>query len=66
LLVSFVGFDFPGQGFHIALLVFLFVFVAGVMADLIETQGAPLVAACVWCVMILSAVGNLWRLFRLA
>lgn len=66
LLAAFVGFDFPGQGFHIAMLVFLFVFVAGVMADLIETQGVPLAAACVWCVMILSAVGNLWRLFRLA
>ena len=65
MLLAFVGSDFPGQGFHIATLVFLFVFVGGVMADLIETQGAALVAACLWCVMILSAVGNLWRLFRL-
>jgi len=66
MLLAFVGTDFPGQGSHIAMLVFLFVFVAGVMADLIETQGAPLVEACLWCVMILSAAGNVWRLFRLA
>jgi hypothetical protein len=65
LLLAFVGPDFPGQGFNIAMLVFLFAFVAGVMADLIEALGASLVAACLWCVMILSAAGNLWRLSRL-
>ena len=30
--------NFPGQGFHLTMLVFLFVFVSGVFADLLETQ----------------------------
>jgi hypothetical protein len=65
LLLAFVAPDFPGQGFHIVMLVFLFVFVAGVMADLIATHNALLVRACLWCVMSVSAAGNLWRLFQL-
>jgi hypothetical protein len=65
LLLAFVAPDFPGQGFHIVMLVFLFVFVAGVMADLIETHNDLLVTACLWCVMSVSAAGHLWRLFQL-
>lgn len=36
---------FPGQGFQLAALVFLFVFVAGVFADLVETRHGLIVIA---------------------
>jgi hypothetical protein len=57
--------NFPGNGFSITLLVFLFVFVAGVFADLLQTQHSELVAAGVWGLIAVSAAGNLWRLSRL-
>jgi hypothetical protein len=57
---------FPGSGFGIAMLVFLFVFVAGVFADLLQTQHGELIAAGVFGLMVVSAAGNLWRLLRFA
>jgi hypothetical protein len=55
-----------GQGFSIAMLVFLFVFVAGVFSDLLQTEHSMLVAAGLWGLMGMSAFENLRRLFRLA
>jgi len=54
--------DFPGQGFHLALLVFLFVFVAGVFADLLETRHRLLVTAGVFGLLSAAAVRNLLQL----
>ncbi len=54
--------DFPGQGFHLVLLVFLFVFVAGVFADLIETRHSLLVTAGVFGLLSAAAVRNLLQL----
>jgi len=51
--------DFPGQGFHLVLLVFLFVFVAGVFADLLETRHSLLVTAGVCGLLSAAAVRNL-------
>jgi hypothetical protein len=56
--------NFPGQGFHLTVLVFLFVFVSGVFADLLETQPRLLVAAGLGGLLSASAMWNLWQLWR--
>jgi hypothetical protein len=56
--------NFPGQGFYLVMLVFLFVFVSGVFADLIETQQNQLVTAGVCGLLGASAIWNLWQLWR--
>jgi len=55
---------FPGQGFHLAALPFLIVFVAGVCADLLETQRGVLVLAAVSGLLIASAFWNILELAR--
>ena len=57
--------NFPGQGFHLTMLVFLFVFVSGVFADLLETQQSLLVTAGLCGLLGASAVWNLMQLARL-
>jgi hypothetical protein len=57
--------NFPGQGFHVTMLVFLFVFVSGVFADLLETQQSLLVTAGLCGLLGASAVWNLMQLARL-
>jgi hypothetical protein len=65
LLVLAVGApNFPGQGFHLTMLVFLFVFVAGVFADLLETQQRILVTAALCGLLGASAILNLLQLWR--
>jgi hypothetical protein len=63
MTVGSVG--FPGQGYHLVTLVFLFVFVAGMFADLLETEHQPLVAASLYGLLGASALLNLLRLYRL-
>jgi hypothetical protein len=55
---------FSGQGFHLTALVFLFVFVSGVLADLLETANGAFVAAGVCGLIGTSAILNLLRLWR--
>jgi hypothetical protein len=55
---------FPGEGFQLTALVFLFVFVAGVFADLLETQRGLLVGAGMCGLLITSALWNLLELGR--
>jgi hypothetical protein len=55
----------PGQGFHLTMLVFLFVFVSGVFADLLETQQGLLVTAGLCGLLSASAIWNLYQLARL-
>lgn len=57
--------DFPGQGFHLVLLVFLFVFVAGVFADLLETRYSLLVTAGVFGLLSAASLRNLLQLIFL-
>ena len=57
--------NFPGQGFHLTVLVFLLVFVGGVFADLLETQQSLLVTAGLCGLLSASAIWNLWQLARL-
>ncbi|MFI5118727.1 MAG: hypothetical protein ACHP8B_18730, partial [Terriglobales bacterium] len=56
--------NFPGQGFHLTVLVFLFVFVSGVLADLLESRHRLLVAAVLGGWLSASAIWNLWQLWR--
>jgi hypothetical protein len=55
---------FPGRGFHLTLLVFLFVFVSGVFADLLETRQSLPVTAGLCGLLSASAIWNLWELWR--
>jgi hypothetical protein len=57
--------NFPGQGFHLTMLVFLFVFVSGVFADLLENRLSMFVAAGLCGLLGASAVWNLLQLWRL-
>ena len=55
--------DFPGQGFMLTLLMFLFVFVAGVFADLLETRLGLVGIAGLWGLL---SAGALWNVLQLA
>ena len=57
--------DFSGQGFHLAMLVFVFVFVAGVFADLMETRHGLFVTAGVGGLLGAAGLWNVLELFRL-
>jgi hypothetical protein len=65
LILALSAANFPGQGFHLTMLVLLFVFVAGVFADLLETRQRSLVTAALCGLLGASAVWNLWQLARL-
>jgi len=56
--------NFPGHGFYLAAIVFLFVFVAGVFADLLETRQHLIVAAGLCGLLSASAIWNLLQLWR--
>ena len=62
-ILSIASPDFRGEGFHLALMTFLFVFVAGVIADLLESRRGALFSAGMWG--LLSAVA-LWNVVQLA
>jgi hypothetical protein len=55
---------FPGQGFHLAMVIFLFVFVSGVFADLTETHQRLFVMAALLGLLSASALWNLLQLWR--
>jgi hypothetical protein len=54
--------NFPGQGFHLTVLVFLFVFVSGVFADLLESERGLLVIAGLCGLLGAAAIRNVWQL----
>ena len=66
LALGFCSPHYPGLGFYLMAMPFLFVFVAGIAADLLETKERKLVLACVWGLLIVIALANLWHLARLA
>jgi hypothetical protein len=66
LLFLILGMAHPhvaGEGFLLGAVPFLFLFVSGVIADLMETRYRPLVTACVFGML---AAYALWSLFALA
>ncbi len=58
--------NFPGEGFQLAALVYLFVFVAGVFADLLETRHRLVVGAGLCGLLMASALWNLLELVKAA
>jgi hypothetical protein len=55
---------FPGLGFQLMAIPFLFVFVAGIAADLLETRHRQLVQASVWGLLVANAAWHVWELAR--
>ncbi len=62
LVLGFGSPHYPGLGFWLVAAPFLFVFVAGVAADLLETRQRALVKACVWGLLLANALWNLAEL----
>jgi uncharacterized membrane protein YoaK (UPF0700 family) len=65
LIFALAAPTFPGQGFQLSTLIFLFVFVAGVFADLVETRHGAIVVASLSGLLMASAVWNVLQLARL-
>jgi len=55
---------YPGLGFNLMAVPFLFVFVAGVAADLLETRQRGLVLSCILGLLVANGVWNVWELAR--
>jgi Dolichyl-phosphate-mannose-protein mannosyltransferase len=53
---------YPGLGFQLIAVPFLFVFVAGIAADWLETRHREIALAGVWGLLLAAAVWNLWEL----
>lgn len=56
---------YPGLGFQLMAIPFLFVFVAGITADLLETKQRELVMACVWGLLMANCLWNIVQLVRI-
>jgi hypothetical protein len=56
--------DFSGQGFRLIMLIFLFVFIGGVFADLVETRHSLFVRVALLGLLSASAIWNLLQLWR--
>jgi hypothetical protein len=57
---------YPGFGFALMAVPFLFVFISGVIADLLETSHREIVLLTVCGVLLASAGANLWQLLHAA
>ena len=57
---------YPGLGFQFIAVPFLFVFVAGIAADLLETRHRQVALAAVWGLLVANAAWSLWELARVA
>jgi len=55
---------YPGLGFQLVAVPFLFVFVSGIAADLLESRHKNLVTASVWGLLVANAAWNVWELAR--
>jgi len=53
---------YPGSGFTLMAIPFLFVFVSGIAADLLETRQGGVAAACIWGLLAANAFWNLAQL----
>jgi hypothetical protein len=56
---------YPGFGFQFMAVPFLFVFVAGIAADLVETRRREIALAAIWGLLVANAGWNLWELIRI-
>jgi hypothetical protein len=65
LVLAMGASNFQGQGFYLCMLIFLFVFVAGVFADLLETSQSLFVTAVLVGLLSAAAIWNVCQLARL-
>jgi hypothetical protein len=65
LVLAMGASNFQGRGFYLCMLIFLFVFVAGVFADLLETSQRRFVMAALVGLLSASAIWNVCELARL-
>ncbi len=56
---------YPGLGFQFMAVPFVFVFVAGIAADLVETRYHQIAAAAISGLLVANAAWNLWELARI-
>jgi hypothetical protein len=64
LLLGLGAPHYQGLGFQLVALPFLFVFVSGVCADLLETKQRPIVFACATGLLLAYAIWSLTELTR--
>ena len=57
---------YPGLALQFVAIPFVFVFVAGVCADLVETRKRSLVVTCITSLLVANSVWNVWELLRVA
>jgi hypothetical protein len=55
---------YPGLGFQLLSLPFLFIFVAGIAADVLETPHRNLVRVCIWALLVSNGLWEVWQLMR--
>jgi MFS family permease len=65
LVLGMANPHFPGAGFYLVAVVFLFVFVAGIAVDLLETRHRQVVLASVVGLLSASAFWNILQLLRM-
>jgi hypothetical protein len=64
LLIAWITPHYPGQGFQFVALPFFFVFVAGILSDLLETRHRVVVLSGIFGLLSAYAVLNLMRLLQ--
>src|SRR5581483_5613495 len=66
LLIAILSPHYPGFGFGLLAVPFMFVFIAGIFADLLETRHRSLVAACLLGIIAAHALWSVLALSRLS
>jgi hypothetical protein len=66
LILGFATPHYQGLGFQLVAIPFLFVFVAGICADLLETKQRPVVMACTFGLLLAYAFWSVLELTRAA
>jgi hypothetical protein len=65
LAMALITPHYPGFGFQLVALPFLFVFIAGVAADLLETGYRNVILSCIWGLLSAFSIWNVVQLARL-
>jgi hypothetical protein len=62
LILSIGSPHYPGFGFGLMAVPFLFVFISGVIADMLETENRMIVLSAIGVVLLAGAICNVWQL----
>ena len=65
MLLAVLSPHYPSMGFRLMAVPFLFVFIAGIAADLLETSQRSIVAACIWALLAVDVISNFLQLIRI-